>query len=919
MRPAVIFLLCILLSFQAYGLELSSPVDGAVSEVATPELTWDDPSNMTLSYEILVSSDRNFSHADYNYTSLIEKYVVSDPWPDGVWYWKVRPISLNSTDNYTEPWEYTVNTSVDISGLIFDLSTESASLYKDEPFRIVLDAPEGASAELLVQGPGLSDTYSTDVEGHAEIMYVPTAAGDYTVSVEFSYLGQTVEREIQISVAERAPLSCEVLGPSSVMLEDMAVFYARLSNAEGDMTYSWKVDGKEVSSDPSVETSFGSEGDHNIALSISDRYSDASCEMDVDVTTNYFDIIVKVRDNENKPVPRAKVEIDGIRKSVNSEGETVYKLVEGEYDLNVTKDGYFDTSVKLAVDKDKTVTVELKGEDEAPPPQIKILAPPDEVELNFDYLTVRFEAKADVDILSCKVLFNPEDIAGWKVSDSLMNPNQGENTIRIEDLFEGRYRFKVRCEDKNRKTAESDTRHFIVPDLGTNNVPSVVSRSVPVEEENVQEAGFMDDIITRFQDIKEELLSYSDRRKVLLERLDVPALLSETEAKLLALEDNYQTYLDSNLEPDALELKEEQIRTKAKGLMDKLPSSVDIESTSTFIYYPEKDKVRAVASRYMELNQIELSDRSFDRYMEEVFSFQSSFDIAVKLSVMTISYEGTKKSYTVVEKSLPEADYADRVLVESIPKEIAGSYEDMIVLSSHMVLDEDPVLQFSISKPEAVYMVPGKHDSVVISRIGSGILLRKFRATNSITGLSVAGLKKVKPSVIFLEVFLMVLLAGGATIGYRSYKEKEGGAAKTEKELISGLTEIFDLLGSGKKMEAFSRCDRVLDLYALIPEERRQMFREMMDFVRAEIDEHYFLSEIRKLETHVDAGEREKASQLLRNCVKLMDELPDEKRSEHSHRLDRLGSIMNEPEKTRDKVLLDDGTEVTIEDANINH
>ena len=387
------------------------------------------------------------------------------------------------------------------------------------------------------------------------------------------------------------------------------------------------------------------------------------------------------------------------------------------------------------------------------------------------------------------------------------------------DMFKGDYSLIVKKDDyrtylRSIDVVRNSTVRVALGRLTINETNKIVADAAVGEEDNKDESAVKDD-------------SLADEIKSLIVTIDesISSIsLDDEGAAALNLKDNLdkargllnmmnRDFMNLNinekgLTKDEIDREKKAIGEKVQKMKETTMISLEVGETNEIIMLLSDSEVDKVSEEYLRSVDAQFTASQLKSLEERNRKIKSSLSAKRQYIAGTIEYlSGDQQPVTLVIDSI---ELKDRVpgssLVLFVPKEIASSVGEMNIITDHEVINEDPLIGFSIDQEELIYyfgkqlaeedvkkIIPALMASADDSRIDSGI-----------TGFAIMpDLGSIDNPLLVMEIIIIIIL------------------------VIAFLFYQFDLTEKAKGL--MPQDNEIRQVNALIKETRSQINRKEID------------------------------------------------------------------------------------------
>ena len=562
-------------------------------------------------------------------------------------------------------------------------------------------------------------------------------------------------------------------------------------------------------------------------------------------TGTAYNLTINITNDQGTPIPDADIELssddneyDG---TSDQDGRYVGSVEKGEYDITITKDGYFDYTFDEEVDEDTSLDVhlypektetahdkpDLKATNTVPDPDITITSPEYRAQVkDGDTVTYTIDNPSSID--SCSLLYKPQDKQGWRILTTTDDVDD-ENSLALEDTDTGEGLVKVRCDLKHHdKTPASDPRTIIV--------------RTPQHYKPAQET--LDDL----KDAKENLPNLNSP---LFSTLDIKKKLSDARKKLTSLDDKYAAHT-GNGETEEAEKVAEEIDEYITSIEGGLVTDAKILEQEENVALTDKDAVKELIRRH--LKEKNLSDAASEDAFTQLYSNQNDYTFRTTVTVAELTYMDGRLSYITgvtrnaqrytTDQDAPETftileEFPSTFLQRAgTPTVIAPGKKDRGKLQDTTVsLDLKVGDAFTyVFEGKVKQSIPEKARLAVLEPLNYTALQQENEGVLSdVTGAVTQAFSSGVASSPVLWIVIAVIVAG---LIVNPFSGGGGSGRKDVRQLAELIHHTLDLFEQGRHDEAFENYPSILEAYESLNDEDKQSLSFAIYELSAELHAH---------------------------------------------------------------------------------
>ncbi|MBN2458352.1 PKD domain-containing protein [Candidatus Woesearchaeota archaeon] len=758
--------------------------------------------------------------------------------------------SLNTSSGQTVSFEFNVFDDPTMDD--FAISTDNGYYVVNETVFITISAPNSTVVFLDIISDHKNSSYNTTVESSTMLMYIPELPGNYTIEGRFSIgsLNATLTKEIIV----RDRFACRIDAPDAATMNVTAYFSTQVQGGQGPYLYTWDFGDSSKSSSAAPYHSYNQSGTYYVTLIVRDQVNDfVSCGHSIVVSPPTYGIKLDVVDNSTgNPVGDAEVEIDGIMKKTNVNGRVFfYGLESGRYRISVDREGYERYRLSFDLDSDSGLQLNITPEtpDQSLLPEIQILFPVDYTVVDHSDpvnpdLQVEFSLKTDSEVSVCKLLLNEVPFLGYRIADSLENLSSG--TYRLSgELSNADYNVKLSCENEfglvmsdkfkakgvnypetagraaslqqgSGSQAASDAGAAADGDAGSADAKSadaqegyegtLVSAAIKVATERFDKA------LSELNSSADAIRSYTGEKKRLVEFLGFEKEIEDYRSEIRGLREQAASLERLSIPKSEYNQKRTELMRRMSEIEDKIPSGLSILSEESFVQENAAPLPDEGVSDYLSYKGKNLSEKEMSSYLRLAEDVVDTIKINVDIKIVNVVFQsGKTEEYSMIIKLFEvNENRSGLALVESIPKSVAESINDIMFSFSYELINDDPVVGIPMDgNSEVFYLIKQRLSVDELRKARTLILPDPNHPKNRITGMVVFGtqLSWLSGRTLIISLFAMIVLSTSYLSIYRNDALKNALKARVGSSgaVVKGKHGRNSQVGQASQFSQFSQ------------------------------------------------------------------------------------------------------------------
>ncbi len=725
----------------------------------------------------------------------------------------------------------------------FTITTDKSSYLPDQQVAITVISRPNSTVSFNVTGGGASFGATTTTFPSFYIFTSTTNPGTYTITGVSYYWGVPTNLITSFTVNSTEtpnPLELELdANDTSVIIGQRILFEADVEGNTTALNITWDFDndGDTENTTQEVVHVYSKNGTYTVNLSVQQGNFTREETETIEVKKAY-NVSFTVRDNEtNNPIQNARVYLDDINTNTSSDGKAFLTVPSKTYAMAVTKQNYdsFGNSTRIDGKVSFTIYLQADGNDTSAP-SITILSPSDNEKVGSSP-SIEFRV-SDESLVDC-TLFTSVDEKWWVEEDTKPNLRSDRNhSFTIEDAEEGEYFWRIECTDEDGRRTESPTFSFEV-ETGLIQVTADADGNVIRARE----------LITLVVQIQKDFENLPRLEKEALQDLKWDELLSSQKIQLERASRDLSNVQWRRLnETDEQELIADII-ARIDAVEDQIPSSISVLKSSEYVAYPQRADVEAITSAYLESKNVSLASSAFDDLLRTNTQLQSHLTPTTRYKLVQVGYHGgVNQTITLMNRQVRVTGNAsDVVVVEHIPKSIADSTDEIVVIDDHEILNPDPLVKVNLTVLDDFSFSYFIIDEIALSTMEDAhiALLSEVLPEsegNFLTGFAVfegfnKWLSQSGGTRLFIEIIIFIVLAVLYLLYSVGVVDKVAHKFTADKDVEALRKHIKDaeaLLEQGKYDEAVQRYKGMAEEFKkLNGEQRRALHGEIVDLAHA--------------------------------------------------------------------------------------
>ncbi|MFH2020563.1 MAG: MopE-related protein [archaeon] len=634
--------------------------------------------------------------------------------------------------------------------LNFNVTVNKGVYSPQETVSILINARNGSDTYITINTPtNVSYVYifSNGSYPVTQQFSLTSMSGDYSVEAA-NYFGEYVRNdEVHFSVSGTMNAQIET-DKSDAFTGENIHFKAVITGAVGQVNMIWDMDNTQQRYSSEFDFNYSAARSYNVILIATDQGGNQVIISKPLLIKNKFLMSFTVVDNvTSEIIPNATIELDGVKKEVNSSGQAEFIITNRTYEVRVKAVDYLTFREDIKLNGSLIFTVRLSKNAIDMTPIVSLIYPVDNAAGNGEF---RFRLSDNGN--SVCTLYLSDGNGWWAEANSSSVPANSDFTFyhNLEDSYTY---WKVQCRDADGNTGSSADYKFTLP--------------AQTELSDETEAISTYNVVQNVYDVLPNFEQYGPDERKIVEYLQLEVLLKDAKRRL---EMANRDLFNLRLEPDTESVlsRRNEIYATIDKIKDETPSSVTSKKKVEFVKYLEDTELEELFSEYIGLKRLELKNAEKKALLEQNKLLQK------KLTVETSAYNaeiqfisGRKEDATIVARQINfDGDRSGIKYAEFLPKIIVEKASDInFVNKPDTILQDDPVFEKDLSSTEMmVYYIKKSVSLEEIPKIKSAIFtLVPADGKSSITGFAVLdslGFSDSNKKLFLVQLAIVFMLLG---------------------------------------------------------------------------------------------------------------------------------------------------------------
>lgn len=542
-------------------------------------------------------------------------------------------------------------------------------------------------------------------------------------------------------------------------------------------------------------------------------------------------ITFNITDDEDEPLENVKIFLESTEQDyaleTDDEGHAQKIVKEGEYTINITKEGYYEENYAKTITKDSDQRTRLVRKETpqsateniqltataSTKPTITIITPNYRETIQADNVEVTFETTEHDKVKACDLLARTANQQGWEVK-GFANSIAAMNTINATGMQTGENTLQLKCAGPAGNTIQSNPRTIIIA-------------QPPTYSELIQ------DYTKTLNEAKEGLPNTKD---LLYTNLDVKGKINEAITELKKLNDEYYKALEKLDEEKAQEIEE-----KAAEQFDNYKKTLITEFTITqrdeYVPAPTTTELSGLIENT--LRERLADEELIQRALQDQLAKQQAYTYRIKRSVAELKTLSETTSYrtgiTITTQQYGEEPTTQTVTyLQEIPSAFLqrsgkptllwqGQTKEDAVLGGRLTVEQTPQDTYTlIFDGQIDTQLSALSNIAILENIDYAKQLpEEEKGLAKITGAVSTTIEQtgVNPIAFFGIILFGIIIAG---LFYNPvYNVNDWQTHRKVQTLTEKIHDVLDDIEKGNKENGFKRLPNILDNYEKLPPEKQ--------------------------------------------------------------------------------------------------
>ncbi|MBC8495337.1 hypothetical protein H8D36_04240 [archaeon] len=528
--------------------------------------------------------------------------------------------------------------------------------------------------------------YTSETYPLVDIMPYTNVSGDYVIDATMTHGNITINQKVNYTVNNN--LNIDVDGDTGINKDEKTEIELDVSGGISPYTYAWELDDGGSSTKRAINFTYDEPGTYDNFVTVTDHAGNTKNTTIIISVKKVFKVKILVKDiSSGLKISSAVVEIDGVDKSTNSNGETTFYLSKAYYEIFVSKQGYaFYIEDDYKVEANVTKTIELAKVDDDKP-VISVISPASGAKLTGTDLDITFQVNDDADSVSCDIYTAIGNNEWFTKKKTVEISHTGNNDVTIPNMIMGVYQFKIECEDYDGNVGETNeiSIEFVNESVDTNDI-----------DENKN-------LVDELYDLLDGLPQRNAQQKQVTEALEF-----ETTIKLAiktveqSIRDMYNVEYRRDIDDDEKIAKQAELMEKINSVYESTPVDIVVKESKSFVKYVKEHELAPIINEYAAV----IGHQNKNALLKAAVRAQNKATVSTSVKNVDLIYmDGTVQEITIVIKDISYTNDTGEVeVIEYIPKSIAESVDELTIITDYEVVKEDPILKFNTPKRIVYYI-----------------------------------------------------------------------------------------------------------------------------------------------------------------------------------------------------------------------
>ncbi len=662
-------------------------------------------------------------------------------------------LSVNCKDNAQNQETESNNFSIDYVDLFFQVNFDKSEYAIGQAAYFDILATNQADVYINIVSPN-SHSYVWDYKKqnypkHEQLPYTKKA-GIYKVTGTMTFEGSTLNIYKEIKV--NSNINAEISGDKILTKGEKTTLEAKVSGGITPLSVKWKLSNGTTVNSNKFTRLYNKTGTFEETLLVNDSEGNEYSKKVEIVVKNKYKLTITVKDYKTKNLlSSALIEIEDKSNTTNSSGTAAFVMQEGTKDLFVYKSGYKDFEKEIALDSNKTITVELQPDDTRKP-VIKLITQDTEYfEKNAE---LEFQA-TDEGTLKCNLYLKQKSDDWYYLQDIIFDIKDSKTKkFIIENLTGTDYEWKIECIDAEGNSIFSEEQSFSLLDDQTKQaIDSIEEYESEIDKAIAEIENFGKEESEAADGINYREMLDNAKKEITRTKRDINNLV-------------YRKDLDEKQKQDA----QKELEQKIKETIQKTPIGLKVKSSETFVKYSDEDQITDALQK--------IAGNPSKKLIEKNKKLQEFITTTTKVSIIDLEYESKTEKLTLVQKTITYDGQNEKspgqFIAEIIPKEFADSSDDIVIMNEHSIIEKDPIIRFGLEE-KISYYVKAEKSLAIVQQSATLLLATDEDSPGTPTGFSISSITEKIPigsTGIIIILVTAVLITGLFMYKFGAFSKK---------------------------------------------------------------------------------------------------------------------------------------------------
>lgn len=507
------------------------------------------------------------------------------------------------------------------------------------------------------------------------------------------------------------------------------------------------------------------------------------------------------------------------------------------------------------IEESETIKIE-EPEIEDEDPRVTLISPSQNYTSKQDKVTFTFKVTDDKKINFCTFeLYKKENgLKKLEYTDNHANPPKNEEiALTLEEFEDGNYSWYITCED-NKSQEDTESRDLII-------------KTVNHEREK--------EILTLLEDIDnflEKESTLSPEEKEAISELKILENIRYYKKRLLQINQDLGNNLKYITDSTLREQRKIETYVELDEIKEKIPYDIKILNSETFVKNSLTNPMESIAQRYIETQNIELSQNKIKKLAKQNEAMQSKLTTKVSIKQIEIKYNKSNEKITLISKNIQISDPEIKRIIEVFPENFETEIE-FITKTKELGKNLYEINLNELENFEIKYLTKENTNTGIIKETETIIFEEQSISSNGITGFSIfeGGINNKSIYIgIGLSIILSLLFSyKGSTLNTKKWKRDENST-----NTIRWINQANENIKEKNIAKAKEKYHKIKEIFKLLPEEFKQKFYNKIEKIRIEIDKNEIKDLIREYENAKKENRTIDANKLYTQISKKYKNLP---------------------------------------------